>query len=142
MIELIVRVEAAQTAIDKHLNQALDWRQHDCAQLVTTALKALGHLSPLRRIRKYSSEKTALLAMRAARYQSMADAIDALGFDRIGPTSALAGDVVAFPADEQWGGYALGIALGDGRLIGFANGVCDVAPVSIATLAWRVTVKV
>jgi len=78
--------------------------------------------------------------MKLAKLSNLGEAIDRLGFEKIAPLEALAGDIIAIESVEEWGGIGLGIADGSGRLIAFANGICDHAPVTVASAAWRSTV--
>lgn len=136
MIELLARTQAVQKAVDTHYGKSIDWKQHDCLRLISTCLQALGHPSPLKEINNYSGEKTALIALRKSGFENLADALLSKGFQEIAPAEALAGDVVVIDAESPWT-YALGLALGDGRLIAFANGICDHAPVTVASRAFR-----
>lgn len=133
---LIARTQAAQAVIDAFHSKPFVWGQTDCLNVAALALKKLGHTAPLMGVAKYSTERGALKAMKQAGHASLADAVDAYGLTRIPPASALPGDIVAYLGDG-FGGYGLGVCLGDDRLLGCANGIVDHAPMSIASIAWR-----
>ncbi len=144
MHQLIKRTYVAQSLIDEFNGKPLIWGKIDCAHIAAFVLKAFGYSNPLKGIQKYTSERGAMLAMRKAGLPDLLSAIDRLDLERIAPASALSGDIVAYPG-EGFGGHALGVALGDGRLMGIAAGpdgipIVDHAPITVATVAWRVVV--
>ncbi|HEY0011552.1 MAG TPA: hypothetical protein VGB79_01720 [Allosphingosinicella sp.] len=138
-MNLLARVAAAQSTIDRFLFTPFEWGKADCAHLVGHLLIELGLDDPNAKARNYSTELGARRAMRHLGYADMTDAIDALGFERIPPAAALPGDIVGYPGGEdgkEW--TALGVALGQDRILGFANGRGEWGPVSVCTVAWRV----
>lgn len=77
--------------------------------------------------------------MKASGYSSLVDAVNDYGLTPIPPAAAMAGDIIAYPG-EGFGGFALGIALGDNKILGIAPNplpVVDVAAIWAATHAWR-----
>ena len=149
MSKLIQRAHAAQSVIDEYYKQPLVWGKSDCAHLAAAVIIKLGHANPFKGIQKYTSETGAFKAMRRAGFTTLAEAVEKLGFESIPPVSALSGDIVGYPG-QGFGGVALGVAIGDGRFLGFAAGpdgqpICDHAKIAdVAALgtmmAWRVTV--
>ncbi|TXI01183.1 MAG: hypothetical protein E6Q76_17465 [Rhizobium sp.] len=139
MNPLIVRVNAAQSVIDKFLGQPFQWGSSDCACLAAFSLRQLGYDNPLSGIETYGTYRGAKKAMKRAGITGFADHFEQkLGLERIAPAMALPGDLVLIPGEhpETFDG-ALGVAIGQGRILGFANGIGDFAPDHICTAAWR-----
>lgn len=139
MIEIIQRVQAVQTAIDDHFEKPLDFKVHDCIRLVQTTMTVMGHDS-ITKGHSYSSETGAKRALLKAGFSNLVEAIDSLGLRRIAPAEALGADVLAYEADS-FGGFCLGVAMGDGQALAYADGVCKQGPVALASFAWRVHVR-
>ncbi len=141
-MQLVSRIAAAQATIDRFLDQEFQWGACDCAHLAAYAIRALGHADPLAQIDSYGTRRNALKAMRKAGITSFADHLEALGFEPIPAAMALPGDVVGIPADEAdeaKGWLALGVAIGQDRVLGFDTaGRCSWAPTHVCTHAWRV----
>lgn len=143
-MELLVRAEAAQAVISKYFERPFEWGKRDCAHLAADCIQHLGHPDPLAGIKHYKTALGARKAMRAAGVKCFAEHLDGMGFERIGYASALPGDLVAFPgqfhhADDVE--LALGVFIGNGRILGFANGRGDWADADrVVSHAWRVPV--
>ena len=75
--------------------------------------------------------------MRRSGHRDLVAAVDAFGLERIAPASALAGDIVALPTDDEVFGAALCVAVGNGRVLGFHEGVCAVLEPKAFLAAWR-----
>lgn len=136
----IARVEAAQSTIDQFLGKPFEWGKTDCAQLAAHCLKALGYADPLQSVGEYWDYRSAKKAMKRAGITTFAQHFEqALGLEPIAPAMALPGDIVAFPGEHpDTFDAALGVAIGQGRVIGFgANHVGDYAPDHICVAAWR-----
>ncbi len=142
-MQLVSRIVAAQATIDRFLDQEFQWGANDCAHLAAFAIRSLGHADPLAKIDSYGTRRNALKAMRRAGIENIPDHLERLGFAPIAPATALPGDIVGIPAeqdDEAKGWVALGVAIGQDRVLGFANGRCGWAPTNVATRAWRIPV--
>lgn len=144
-MESVIRAQAAQAVIDKYFDKSFLWGKRDCVHLASRAIIELGHPDPLSGVKHYNTPLGARKAMKAAGVKDFAEHIDNLGFERIGYASALPGDLVGFRgqfhgADEE--SVALGIAIGNGRIVGYASGVCGFADAVAVqcTHAWRVPV--
>lgn len=140
-MQLVSRIAAAQATIDRFLDQEFQWGANDCAHLAAFAVRSLGHADPLASVPSYATRRNALKAMRKAGITSFADQLAKLGFEPIPPAFALPGDIVGIPAeedDEAKGWLALGVAIGQDRVLGFANGRCSWAPTHVCSHAWRV----
>lgn len=139
-MDYLRRVEATLTTKDAFLGKSLKWGKTDCLQLAAFCLRQLGHKNPTKGVRKYSSRLGAVRALQASGYANLAEAVDGYGLTRIPPAQAMAGDIVAY-ASETFGGYALGIAIGDNRMIGYApeevGGDVGIAEIWAASIAWR-----
>ena len=136
---MIRRVAAAQACIDRFAGKTYDvGKNRDCIKLAGHAMHKLGRRTGLTKGLRYSSEAGGLRAMRKLGFQSLMEAVDAAGLERIPPAAALPGDIVALETDDSAFGCALTVAVGNGRVLGFQDGVCVVMqPVSYLT-AWRV----
>lgn len=140
-MQLVSRIAAAQATIDRFLETEFQWGANDCAHLAAFAIRSLGHADPLAKIDSYGTRRNALKAMRKAGINSFAEHIEKLGFEPIPPAMALPGDIVGIPAeqdDEAKGWVALGVAIGQDRVLGFADGRCGWAPTHVCSHAWRV----
>lgn len=132
------RVAASQLCIDKFVGKPYRPGKMDCLRLLATDLKALGQRAPLSKVRPYSSEKGAIRAMKEAGFSSLLEVVDSLDKVRIPPASAWPGDIVALPAEGGSAfGCALAIAVGNGRVVGFYEGVGAVVQPHEYLTAWR-----
>lgn len=152
-MDFLARYEAAEATQKAFFEQPFVWGKADCLHMAAFCLKNLGHERPLKGVLKYTSEKGAIRAMLKAGYRGLADAVDDFGLERIAPAMAIHGDLIAWPQERSGlGEYALAVALGDDRMIGFLPGpdgnlVGTIGPVSAAAtasdeygvpmLAWR-----
>ena len=139
-MSLLTRAKVAQSAIDRFLKTPFEWGSTDCVQLVAFVLVGLGYDNPIADVASYDSALTAKREMAKAGITDFPAVLDKMGFERIAPAAALACDIVCFPGEHDM--VALGISVGEGRVIAFGNGYCDWAPVwPYVTGAWRVTPK-
>ena len=143
-MELLIRADAVQAVIDRYFDKSFEWGKRDCVHLAAFCIQQLGHTDPLQGVKSYKTPLGAKKAMRAAGVKDFAEHIDAMGFERIGYAMALPGDLVGFPgqfhnSDEE--STALGVFIGNGRILGFANGKGDWADADrVVTHAWRIPV--
>lgn len=136
-MELISRMEAAQATFDKFYGKPFAWGHRDCCHLVAFTLSKLGHGDPLAKVKHYSTLLGAQKAMKRAGVSSIAAYLDTL-YERIAPASALAADIIALPSLVP-GMDALGIAIGEGRVLAFPEGLgCAFGPHDECVAAWRV----
>jgi hypothetical protein len=140
---MVRRVEIAQAALDHFRGKPFAWGTNDCARLAAFVLKAAGYKPGLARFGSYRTERAARAALNANGMSSMADAIDSIkGLIRIAPLGALPCDLISFPGPDNWD--ALAVALGNGRILAFYDGLedhrCSVlaANLSLAGTAWGV----
>lgn len=114
---MVRRVAAAQATVDEFLGKPFQWGRSDCARMIAAHLRRLGYKVQVPSKGSYATPKSALKALRARGFESMMDAIDAVGLDRIAPAEAVAGDIVCGASGDPFG--ALGVKLSNGRLLGY-----------------------
>ncbi|CAM3282703.1 MULTISPECIES: DUF6950 family protein [Sphingomonas] len=133
----ILRANAAQATLDQWKARPMRLGTSDCVRMTASHLRRLGHKVKLPASGSYRSVRSALKALDERGYSSLADALDAMGLERIAPASAIVGDVLMLPAEDKLG--ALVVALGNGRVVGYheeAIGAAVLQPVKYVT-AWR-----
>lgn len=145
-MQYLQRVEAANATVSKFKGKRLKWGSVDCLQIAAYCLRKLGHQKPTGGIRPYKTSSGALRSFREAGYADLIEAVDAYGLVSIAPAMAMAGDLIAYPA-IGFGGYGLGIALGDNKMLGLAtipatplepeHTLVDVGAIWAASHAWR-----
>lgn len=115
-MSLLQRCAAAQATLDRYLDKTFRWGTNDCVHLVNFCLRELGLANQLKGLR-YTSYKGARTTLKALGAESLEDILDKR-FERIAPAAALIGDIVALAgSQDEFAG--LGIALNDGRVLGF-----------------------
>ncbi len=115
--EMLRRVAAAQATLDAFIDQPFSWGAGDCVQLAAFNLAGLGYDAQLARGGTYDNMLGARRALKRAGFADLESALDGLGLPRIGFASALPGDVVGLNSGADW--PALGVALGNGRVLAF-----------------------
>jgi len=138
MIEAIRRQQAAQAAVYRFKGQPWELGKNDCVRLAAFVLRRMGHRPQLGKAGSYSTGAGALRALKRAGFDTLADALDALGLERVPPADARVADIVMVPGEEPLDG-ALMIAVGNGRVLGFYEQSLQaevLQPTSFIT-AWR-----
>ena len=130
--------KAAQSCIDRFNGKAYEPGKRDCAILAAHLLHQYGVPVPIMRGLKYKTEAGAMRALKRTGCKDVVEAVDTLGLERIAPASARTGDLVGMPCDGPWG-CALTVAVGNGRVFGFLDGVAQVQIPSAFVAAWRAT---
>ena len=128
---------AAQACIDRFSGKAYEPGKRDCAILAAHLLHQYGVSVPVMKGLRYSTEAGAIKALKRTGCRDIIEAVDALGLQRIAPAAARTGDIVGLPCDGPWG-CALTVAVGNGRVFGFLDGIAQVQIPSAFTAAWRV----
>lgn len=128
---------AAQACIDRFNRKPYAPGKRDCVRLAAHLLHHVGHGVPLLKGHRWTSETGGLRVMRRLGFACLVDAVDATGLERIAPARAVTGDLVALPAEGPFG-CALTVAVGNGRLLGFLDGRCQVVEPKDFVAAWRV----
>jgi len=139
----IRRAERTQATLDTW--QGRPWRlgSADCVRMAADHLRRMGHRVKLPPAGSYRTIRSAVLALDKAGHATVPAALDAMGFERIIPASALAGDIVQMEQDEEQDDRlaTLVITLGNGRVLGWhpdAPGATILQPISHMLSAWRV----
>lgn len=135
---MVARRDAAQATLDAFKDKPLAYGIRDCARMVGWHLRRCGYQVKLPPTGSYRTARGALRKLRALGHASLPDALDALGLERIVPAAALVGDIVQGPGDDALA--ALGVMLGNGRIVGYHEDVPGAAVLQPLALqaAWRV----
>lgn len=132
------RVRAAQATLDRFKGKPFKFGTNDCGRMVAFHVRKMGHHPKLAKAGTYASALGARRALERLGFKSLAEVMDAHGFERIPPAAAAVGDVIEMPGLEGPG--ALGVAIGNGRALAYhedAVGAVVVQPKEMVT-AWRV----
>lgn len=136
--DLEQRQAIAQAAVRTFLAQPFQPGKYDCVRLAAFVLRQRGKRPGLARGGSYKSMAGAYRALRRAGFETLADALDAMGLQRIPPAAALPCDIIMVPAAGPFDG-ALHVAVGNGRTIGYhedVDGAEVLQPVEFIA-AWR-----
>lgn len=138
MIEMIRRQQAAQATVDRFKGAPWQLGKNDCVRVAAFVLRKMGHRPQLGKAGSYKTGAGALRALRRAGHASLADALDALGLERIPPAAALPADIVMIPGEAPLDG-ALTVAVGNGRVLGFHEdeGAATILQPTEYLAAWR-----
>lgn len=120
MNPLVRRAKATEATMSKFSGQAFAWGSIDCVKMGAFHLRQLGRKVRLAGVGQYKSAKAASSALKRKGFDSIIDAVDAQGLERIAPAATLLGDIVAFPGEH--GLDALVIVAGNANVIGFHEG--------------------
>lgn len=139
MNPMIRRAAATQACMDRFAGKAYAPGVRDCAKLAAHAMHKMGRRVSLLKGQRYTTEAGAVRVLRRTGFASLIEAVDALGLSRIAPAAALPADLVAIACDDGGAfGCSLTVALDNGRVLGFQNGVCLPAIPQGFICAWRV----
>lgn len=139
MIEMIRRQQAAQAAVDRFKGQPWQLGKNDCVRMAAFVLRKMGHRPQLGKAGSYTTGAGAMRALKRSGHDSLGEALDALGLERIAPAAARVADIVMIPGEAPLDG-ALTIAVGNGRVLGFHEdaGSAEVLQPVDFIAAWRV----
>ena len=134
-----VRTLAAERLIARWSGRALVWGEHDCAQLAADAVREITGRDALEGVPVYHDPDSAREAIRAAGFRSLAGLVSRRsgGGPLRAPLMAAPGDVVMYRSDVPRL-PALGVAVGDGRVIVLVQGQFLLGSILPALRAWRV----
>jgi hypothetical protein len=138
MIEMLRRQQAAQAAVDRFKGKAWELGKSDCVRMAAFVLRKMGHRPQLGKAGSYKTGAGSLLALKRAGYNTLAEALDGMGLERVSPASARVADIVMIPGEAPLDG-ALTIAVGNGRVLGYHQdlaGADILQPVEYIA-AWR-----
>lgn len=139
----VVSLRARQAAFAQTTARFID-RDHaygktDCARIAAYHLRKMGHRPKLAKAGSYASLLGAVRALKRTGFASLPEALDAMNLPRIAPASALVGDLLALPGDDDF--HALQIVAGNGRVFGYhadSPKPCFIQPKLELAIAWRV----
>ena len=135
---MVRRVQAAQTTLDRWSVRPMKLGTSDCVRMTAAHLRLLGYRVKLPPSGSYRTIKGAFKALKERGFESIADALNAMGLERIAPAAAVVGDVVMMPGVDGLG--ALTIQLTNGRVIGYHDdapgGATALQPLEFVA-AWR-----
>lgn len=117
MKPLVRRQKAVEATMERFRGKAFAFGSVDCAKVTAFHLKQLGHKVRLSKAGQYKTLIGAQAALRRLGYETLPEAMDGHGFERIPPARALLGDIVSFPCEHPIG--ALGIVIGNGNMLAF-----------------------
>ena len=135
---MLDRRDAAQAVIDRFKDQPMVFGKNDCVRMAAFVLRKRGHRPQLGKAGSYTNALGAQRALKRAGYDSLADALDALGLQRIAPAAALPADIIMVPGEGSFGG-ALQVVVGNGRTLGYhqdLDGADILMPIEFVA-AWR-----
>ena len=114
---LVRRRDAAQATLDAYLGVEFAWGEVDCARMAAHHVRQLGYKPRLSRFGRYSTALGAAKALKRGGFDDLGAVLDDLGLIRIGYASHLVGDIFGLVSEPGW--IALGVALGNGRVLAF-----------------------
>ncbi|MGN5373295.1 DUF6950 family protein [Sphingomonas hankookensis] len=136
-MNLVERRDVTQATMDHFAAKPFDWaKAATCVHLVRQHVRAMGHRVPP--VPRFRSALTARAALKSRGWNDLAAMMDAV-LPRILPSEVLVGDVVEMPGEGDAFG-ALGIAVGNGRVLGYSSGYAGLTvmqPQTVPTAAWR-----
>jgi len=113
------RKEAAQACLTRFADKPYQPGSRDCTMMARHLLHKLSIKVPFAKGVRYSSEIGGVKFLKRAGFDTLIQAVDALGLQRISPASALVGDLVALPTTSLLG--SLAICVGPGRLLAYGE---------------------
>jgi len=131
------RRDAAQATLDRFKDQPFAFGKNDCVRLVAFHLRKLGYRPQLAKAGTYRTALSARRALERAGFGSLAEALDAIGLERIAPAAVIVGDVVQCEGDDELG--ALAVYVGNGRILGYSEDAAGAVVMQSLKidLAWR-----
>ncbi|SEM63035.1 hypothetical protein SAMN05192583_0895 [Sphingomonas gellani] len=135
--EMVRRVAAAQATLARFRDRPFRWGSNDCARMAAFHLRQMGHKPQLAKAGSYRSALAARAALKRLGFATLAEALDAIGLQRVAPAEAWVGDIVMGDSGDVFG--ALGVLLGNEAMIGFhehAAGATVLRHVHLVS-AWR-----
>lgn len=140
MIEMIRRQQVAQAAVARFKGEPWQLGKNDCVRLAAFVLRKMGHRPQLGKAGTYTTGPGAMRALKRAGFDTLAQALDSIGLQRIAPAEALAADIIMIPGEAPLDG-ALTMAIGTNmRVLGFHEdmGTAEILQPVEYLAAWRV----
>ena len=113
------RMKAAQATRKRFQGLPYEPGKRDCPRMALHVLHGLGIKVPFAKGLKWRNEAEGLRALKALGFANLIEAIDSLGFARIAPARALAGDLVALETDHDVG--CISVAMGNSNYLAFTD---------------------
>ena len=135
-IEIVKRTVLTEKTKDRFYGKPFAWGTSDCARMVAFHARAFGWKTP--KVGSYRSEASALKYLKELGFSNIAELVSSHGLKEIAPARVLIGDIVTFESTSETG--ALGIAIGNGNMLGFHDSVEGGAILSMASIekAWSI----
>ena len=136
--DLNERAAATRATAELWLGREFEWGRFDCARLVASHIRRLGHRPKIAKAGSYRTALSARAALKRLGADGMAGLADLNHLPRIAPAAALVGDLLSLPGDDAVG--AMTVALGNGRVLGWSETQpeCAVLQPIAFDAAWRV----
>nr|GFD54648.1 hypothetical protein [Tanacetum cinerariifolium] len=96
-------VAAAQATLDEFKGAPFRWGHSDCTRLVAAHLRRLDYKVRLPAKGSYGTARAAMKQLRDRGFNTLAEALDSMGLERIAPAAALVGDVVQGASGDAFG---------------------------------------
>ncbi|MGN5374581.1 DUF6950 family protein [Sphingomonas hankookensis] len=136
-MNLFERRDVTAATLNRFAAKPFSWSgAATCVHLVRWHIRAMGKPAPT--MPRFRSPLTARAALKERGWATLADMMDAV-LPRILPAEVIVGDVVEMPGDSEAFG-ALCIAVGNGRVMGYAEGhdrLTVSQPHGVPVAAWR-----
>ncbi|MGU3455569.1 DUF6950 family protein [Brevundimonas sp. M1A4_2e] len=138
------RMKAAQATRKRFQGLAYEPGKRDCPKMALHVLHGLRIKVQFAKGLKWRNEAEGLRALKALGFANLIEAIDSLGFARIAPARALAGDLVALETDHEVG--CISVAMGNSNYLAFTDhspnaevltGLTGFARDDLGYCAWR-----
>ena len=133
------RSEAVQACIQRFAGKAYAPGKRDDVLMAAHLLHHLGIAVPTLKGCEWKCEASGLRLLKRKGFDSLHDAVDDLGLQRIGWGSARLGDLIALPSTCGVG--ALAVHTGNGTMLSYREGRdgAGIIRISHALFAWRTT---
>ncbi|WP_236548012.1 DUF6950 family protein [Sphingomonas sp. AX6] len=135
---MVKRRDVAKATMARFQHQPFKLGKNDCVRMAAYVLRKRGYRPQLGKAGTYTTLLGAKRALKRAGFNTIADALDALGLERIAPAAARPCDIIMVPGEGPLDG-ALHIAVGNGRTLGYhedIDGADILQPVEFIA-AWR-----
>lgn len=142
MHEMLKRAAVTQACMDRFVGKPLDWKARHCGKLAAHAMHGMGRSAKLLNACRATTAKGAALYLKRTGFASLVDLMDAQMADdpasNIPAAAARPGDIIAMQSfDGDPFGCSLAVALDNGRILGFLDGVCQVLQPHDMITGWR-----
>lgn len=140
MHPMIKRGKAVEDCMTRFAFKPVEPSVRDCGKLAAHAMHGMGRSAKLLNGWKGKTWASAIKYIRKEGFADLVELMDAALPDRrIGPASALPGDIIALPAMDEGFGCSLAIALDNGRVLALnaESGLIEPMIPRMFVCAWR-----